>query len=235
LSLLFLLPDLVKIKIDRQVIAQVSQRHSKMARWMLGNMLVAWFSESGFVLMVIGAVGGPAEVGAVRAVQNLILVVNLLIQSLENFVPSSASKKLVSGGPQSLAAYLTKVGGLGAAAILFIAVGLMVFATPIMNLVYNHSFPNQVLILGIFGVFFAMGIVNAVVYAGLRALEHLYSAFLLHLSVGVFCVALTGFASHAFGVLGALGVMLIARLFLTSQIVLVFQLRIRSLSQGAPS
>lgn len=232
---LFLVPDVVRAAWHRASLVQVTQRHRALSGWMVGNMVVAWFSETGFLLLVIGSMLGAAEVGAVRAVQNLILVVNLLIQSLENFVPSTASRRLVDGGPQALMAYLAKVGSAGALGILLVTAALVGLATPVMNVVYGHPVPGQEMILGAFGIFLAMGYVNSVVFAGLRALSHLHSAFLMQLAVSVACVGLMAPAAHMLGLAGALCVLLGARVVMTGMLLRILRGRTRApAAAGAP-
>jgi O-antigen/teichoic acid export membrane protein len=225
-GIVFLLPDLRSVQFDRATLQVLTLRHRHVGGWMLATMLVAWFSESGFVLMMIGAVLGTAEVGAVRAVQNLVMVLNLLIQSQENFMPSTASQRLVAGGPLGLRAYLVRVGWIGGAGMLGVVALLALLAEPLMQLLYGHSVPDQVAILLLSGLFLAAGFLNSVVYAGLRALAHLQSVFLTHVMAGVVCVALMPLAAAWAGVLGALGVMLLARLLMTSQMVAILLRRI---------
>lgn len=234
-GILFLLPDLFRMQVDRATVQALTLRHRHVGGWMLATMLVAWFSESGFVLMVIGATLGTAEVGAVRAVQNLVMVLNLLIQSQENFVPSTASQRLVSGGPPALRAYLVRVGSLGVGGMLAVVAVLALLATPIMDLLYGHSVPDQVAILLAFGLFLALGFLNSVVYAGLRALSYLQSVFLTHVVAGVVCVVLMPAAATWLGVLGALGVMLVARIVMTGQMVAILFRRIEAPSTAAAS
>lgn len=234
-GLVFLVPDVLRAAWHAPTVMQVTQRHRALSGWMTGNMVVAWFSESGFLLMVIGGTLGTAEVGAVRAVQNLILVVNLLIQSLENFVPSTASRRLVDGGPQALMAYLAKVGSAGAIGILLVTAVLVALATPVMNLVYGHPVPWQEMILAAFGIFLAMGYVNSVVFAGLRALSYLHSAFLMQSAVSVACVGFMAPAAHAFGLAGALCVLLGARVVMTTTLLRILRGRTRTLAgEAAP-
>jgi len=220
-GLVFLVPDLRRMQVDRETVQALTLRHRHVGGWMLATMLVAWFSESGFALMVIGATLGTAEVGAVRAVQNLVMVLNLLIQSQENFVPSTASQRLVSGGPPALRAYLVRVGALGVGGMVAAVVALALLAGPLIELLYGNPVPHQVAILLLFGCFLALGFLNSVVYAGLRALSHLQSVFLTHVIAGVMCVALMPVAATAAGVLGALGVLLVARIVMTSQMVAI--------------
>ena len=232
-GIVFLLPDLRGMQVDRTTVWQLTRRHQHVGGWMLATMLVAWFSESGFVLMVIGATLGMAEVGAVRAVQNLVMVLNVLIQSQENFVPSTASQRLVAGGPAALQGYLVRVGSVGALGMMAVVGALAVLAAPIMELLYGNSVPDQVPILLVFGVFLALGFLNSVVYAGLRALSYLQSVFLAHVLAGVVCIAFMPLATGWLGVLGALAVMLIARMVMTSQMVVILIRRTQSLAREA--
>jgi O-antigen/teichoic acid export membrane protein len=222
LSLAFVAPDLTRARFIRQDIAVITNKHKAMAGWMIGNTVVAWFSESGFVLLIVGAVLGPVEVGAARAIQNLILVVNLMIQSLENFVPSAAAKHLVNGGPAALRNYVGQISALGAGGIFIVTIIVMALNDQITQLVYNQSFPHQFLMLAIFGVFYAMGHVLAVVFAGLRALQFLQSAFWTQLFIGVGSLIATWFVASEWGVIGALFALLAARTLMTGQLSYLF-------------
>jgi O-antigen/teichoic acid export membrane protein len=233
LGCLVLVPDLRHVRFDRGALETLTLRHRHVGGWMLATMLVAWFSESGFVLMVIGATLGAAEVGAVRAVQNLVLVLNLVIQSMENFVPSTASQRLVAGGPAALQRYLVRIGAAGTMGTLAVVAGLVVLAAPIMDLLYGYSVPGQIMILVMFGLFLAMGFLNGVVYAGLRAVSHLQSVFLVHIVAGLACVLFMAPAAQLHGVFGALGVMLAARAVMTGRMVWIGLERLQALAREA--
>jgi hypothetical protein len=58
--------------------------------------------------------------------------------------------------------------------------------------------------------------------------------FLAHVLAGVVCIALMPLATGWLGVLGALAVMLVARVTMTSQMVAILMRRMQSLAREAP-
>jgi O-antigen/teichoic acid export membrane protein len=217
-ALLLMARDLAELDTGWPAIKAVTDRHKKIAGWLIGNRIVGWFSDSDFFLLVLGSLLGPAQLGAVRAVQSVVLVVNLLLQSLENFVPSAATKALMQGGGKALLRYVAEISLLGAAGIFAVVALLMVFIDPILMLMFNNVFPGALVILAILGAHQALVHVTMVVVAGLRALESMRGAFLAQTAVAAAALALVWYPTHAWGVVGALSTLLAARILLTGQL-----------------
>lgn len=212
----FLVPDVLRGRADWLEVVAVTRRHIASARWLLGSSIVGWFSELSFILVIVAAVLGPAPLGAVRAIQNLINVANLLLQALENFVPSAATKSLQDGGAHSLLSYVLRVSAIGAGAIAVITILLLLLADPLLMLMYGHTFDHQLAILELLGAYAAFGHVAAIVRAGLRALEAMRLAFLVQLVVSALLLATALPIAQQFGVVGALMAVLAARATLTA-------------------
>jgi O-antigen/teichoic acid export membrane protein len=222
-ALLLMVPDLAKLSFSWSAIKEVTKNHKLIAGWMLGSSVVGWLSESSFVFLVIGAVLGPVQLGGARAVQSVIHVVNLLLQALENFVPSTAAKVLLGGGAKSLLRYVTRISLLGAAGIAITTVFLILFADSIMLLIYERTFPDQVAILAVLGAYYALGHVTTVVFAGLRAVGYMQAAFWAQVVVGAGSAAVAWYVTKHWGVVGALLALLTARLLLTGQLALLLR------------
>lgn len=226
-ALLVLVPDLIKLDVSWTMIKSVTKQHSIIAGWMVGDAVAAWFSNS-FFFVIIGTVLGPVQLGGVRAVQNLISVTNLLLQALENFVPSAATKALLSGGAPALLRYVIRISLVGAAGITVVAILLMLFANPIMLLVYKRTFADQLAILAIFGALYAMAHVNYVVASGLRSLGLMRQVFWSQAIIGVGSVAVAWYVAKTWGVIGTLSAQLFARMLMTGQIAFILRIGARS-------
>jgi O-antigen/teichoic acid export membrane protein len=220
-SLLLMAADFAHLDTNWAAIKKVTDRHKAIAGWMAGNRLVGWFSDSDFFLLVLGSVLGPAALGGVRAVQSIVLVVNLLLQSLENFVPSAATKALVEGGGTALRRYVTDVSAYGVFGISAVVLLLMIFLDPITTLMFKRTFPDALPILVILGTHQALVHVTMVVTAGLRATASMRDAFVAQVAAGAFSVTLVWYPTHAWGVLGALLTLLAARSVLTGLLTLL--------------
>lgn len=222
-ALLLMVPDLLRLDFSRPAIEAVTRSHKKIGGWLLGSSVIGWLSESSFFFLVIGTVLGPAQLGGARAVQSLIHVVNLLLQALENFVPSTAAKSWLSGGAKFLLGYVTRMSLLGAAAIAVTTMLLMIFSNPLMLLIYERTFPDQVAILAILGAYYALGHVVTIVFAGLRAVGVMRAAFWTQVIIGAVSVAVAWLAAKYLGIIGILATLLLVRLALTSQLTLLLR------------
>lgn len=231
-ALVLWVPDLAELDTSWPAIKKVTDRHRKMAGWLVGNRIVGWFSDSDFFFLVLGSVLGPAALGAIRAVQSIVLVVNLLLQSLENFVPSAATKALMQGGGKALLRYVADISLFGVAGISAVVVLLMIFVDPILTLMFNRTFPDALAILAILGAHLALVHVTMVVLAGLRALESMRSAFVAQVAVAAVSLVAVWYPTHAWGVMGALSTLLAARILLTSQLALLLRRRAATVPIG---
>jgi O-antigen/teichoic acid export membrane protein len=223
-AFLLLLPDILRVRVAvRAEVTEVTRRQGRIAGWLLGNTVVGWFSESNFVLLIVGAALGPVSLGAVRAVQILVQMANLLLQALENFVPSAATKSLVEGGAPALLRYVNRIASLGAAALVIMTIILMLLADPILTLLYGQTFPDQLAILAILGAYAAFGHVATIALAGLRALAIMRPAVLIQAVIAVISLAVAWPLATTWGVLGALGGVLAARGALTGSWMLLLR------------
>ncbi len=216
-------PDAVRAHATSHDIKAVTERHRGIAGWLMANNFVGWFGDAGFVLFMIGGLVGTAELGAVWAVFSVVLVVNLLLQAIENFVPSAATQALVQGGNAALRGYINRMSRLGVVLILGTVAALMLLADPLMNLVFGRTFPGQLWILAILGVNQALVHVTMVVTAGLRAIAGVRQMFVAQAVASAASLALVWPMTATWGVIGALLTLLLVRLVLTVQLVILLR------------
>lgn len=226
-ALLLLWPDLAFRSASWAEIREVTRRHVNLAGWLAGNIVTSWPAEASFILLIVGTVVGPAQLGAARAMQNLVNVANLLIQALENFVPSAATKSLLGGGTQAMSRYVRRMAVAGACAILLMTAMLVSFADPILWAVYGRTFEDAVPIIALLGGCVALAHVSSVMVAGLRALERMQSAFLAQAFVGAISLAAAVPLAVQWGVVGALTGLLLVRILLTGVLTLLLSLHVQ--------
>ena len=110
---------------------------------------------------------------------------------------------------------------IGAGAIAAGIVLFMIFADPIMLLVYGQTFPDQLPVAALLGAYHVLLHVTIVTNAGLRATESMRAAFYTQVIVGAVSVVLCWSFVHQWGVVGALSALLLARCMLTGQMTLL--------------
>ncbi len=90
-----------------QTIPGVIKRNWRLARWLLPNSVALWAREY-FVFSATGTVLGLAEVGALRAAQQLVNVVTVILFGFGNIVPIRAGKAFASDGFDGLLDFIDR-------------------------------------------------------------------------------------------------------------------------------
>jgi len=222
------IPDLSRIDLSWEPIAAVTRSHRKTATWLLGSSLAAVFSDNSFVMLVIGAVLGPAALGAARAVQTIVQVINVLHQSLENFVPSAATNRLMEGGTPALMRYVTNVSLIGVAGIAAVIGTLMIFADPVMQFVYGNSFADQRALILAFGTYSVLAHIGFVMIAGLRALDAARLVFIPQVVLSATSMVFAIYTVNVWGIVGALYALLVLRALFTAYLTLALRKRAKA-------
>lgn len=232
IALLPLLPDIARIDLSWTAIRQISRRHARIGGWMVGNAAAQWCSGALFFLL-IGAALGPTQLGAVRAVQNLVAIVNPFLLALENFVPSTTTKAFIHGGVDALKRYVIRLSLQGFLGITLITVLLLLFAEPLMRFVYGRTFHQQLVILAILGGCLALIPAVSVMTAALRSLGDMKAVFWGQAFVSLASVVSGWYLAKTTGVLGALAALFVARVLSTGQLAFVLGHAFSNLSAAA--
>ena len=86
-------------------IREVTRKNWSFARWLLGSTLINCARES-FVSISVGSLLGLTEIGALRAVQQLVLSINIPLFVMHNIVPAPASRAYGERGFPGLWGYM---------------------------------------------------------------------------------------------------------------------------------
>lgn len=167
-------------------IRQVVNRHKSFVSGMVIFTLVQWAGPQ-FIMLISGSVLGPASLGGIRAIVNLLAPINVLMLGLQNILPVRASRVLQEQDKNALFRLLLKVFLL-VLCLLMILSGLLIFSkeqvimmaySNLDYLKYAHLIVWQVMYL-----FFDMLIILVIIY--LKTLEQtkrLSSAALIALPI----------------------------------------------------
>lgn len=97
-----------------------------------------WLSGEGPLYLAAAVLGAPAA-GAIRAAQNLFGPIGSLMQALDNFIPVQAAMWFRRKGLAGLNAFLLKLSWIGGAALGVLLLGIVIFAEPLLRLMYGET------------------------------------------------------------------------------------------------
>jgi O-antigen/teichoic acid export membrane protein len=179
-----------------------------LSKWLAGSSILSILSGNLFVI-VVGSLLGAAEVGALRAAQNLFGAVGMLSQGLQNVVPIQAARRLAGGGIASLVSYLRfaamVTGGLA------MVISMVIWAAPEfwLRLFYGPGFAGYGYLLVWYSLIFILLTLELPLSAGLRALEATRPDFVAYAAGIAFASAAALPFIKLFGLTGAvLGLLL---------------------------
>ena len=214
------------------VFAEVTGRQWQSARWLVLTGSAQWvLSYSG--LLVTAGLFGPKVVGALRAAQSLLAVLNVVREALENIVPPLAGKALAEGGlpglRQTLGRAMLFAALTGASAV----IGLGLFGPWLLHQLYGGEILefDWVIVWSAFA--FPMALMTLVLGCAFRALERTRPVFLAALVGGCFNLLAVYPAAVVFGVAGLIAVTLLSELAVVI-VLTILVVRVPGLLAGEP-
>ncbi len=123
-------------------LGSMAARHWRFSRWLAGMAAVRWLSANAFLLAAVGQFG-PASLAVLRGAQAIVGVANLGLAAMESVLPTGAALKAGSGGQAALFQYLRGFGLKAAAPVLLMVLGILLFADPLLGLVFGGHVPPQ--------------------------------------------------------------------------------------------
>lgn len=206
-----------KIAIDREVLNKTVHRHWQSSKWLTGSALVKWLTGNVF-LIGAGALIGTVAVGAVKAAQNLMGIVNILFMGLENIVPVQAARHLPVGGKKALRNYLNRIALFGGGATLAISTAAFVASNFWLGLVFGQEYQQYGYVLKWFACIYIFIFLAMPLRIALRTLENTQPIFWSRFWAACFSVVMAYPLVFFFGLsgvmVGLLGIQLINFIFL---------------------
>ena len=204
LSVVVFLPTL---RFDRADFWPTTVRQWRSARWLTGTGLMQWAGANS-ALIVTGSLLGPAAVGALRAAQTILGVLNISREAIENIVPQQAGRALARDGLPGLWAVLVKTAGLGLALGSVVVLALVLLGGKVLRFVYGPDFERYGFVIAWLSLTFLSALMILTFVCGFRALERTLPVFMATSAATIVNLALMYPAVKTFGVSGAIGVLL---------------------------
>lgn len=185
------------------VLRDVTVRHWSFSRWLLVSAIAQWSREH-FVHTAVGALLGLAEVGALRAAQQLVRTINVPIQGFDNVVPMRAGAAFVRDGFGGLVDFIDGFMLRYQAAI---AMALLVIAMSgdlLLTVIYGESFAGHGYLVAAYAGVLMIYLMRTTVITMLRAMETTSYEFYASVAGGAIVTVLAFPLVREFGIAGSM-------------------------------
>jgi O-antigen/teichoic acid export membrane protein len=111
-------------------------RSRQFSSWMALSSSVQWTSGN-IIYFGVAYLFGTAEVGAIKAAQNIMGVAHVLFQAIENVVPPRIAGILFNSGMIPARAFLMRIGMVGVGCVVALSILIQVFSSEIVSAIYG--------------------------------------------------------------------------------------------------
>ncbi len=188
--------------------------HYRQSRWLLLTALVQWWSANLFVV-ASGIVLGIKALGAFRLVQSLFGVLNMLLQTFENYALPQASIKLAQSEDMARM-YLKEISTKSAIAFGSVLLIVFIFAQPIIVLAGGQNYADFAFVVQGMSVLYFVIFMGYPIRLAIRALLLNSNFFIGYLFSLAFSLLAFKFFLETWGLLGAIGGLITSQLILIS-------------------
>ncbi len=178
-SVLFLILSPLRL-VSKEALYKVLQQHWDYSLWLLLAAVFQWFAGN-VLLLVAGRYLSMELLGALRIMQNLMGVLNVVLLSFESYIPVSASRIFSHAGHSAMFTYLK--GTLKKAVMLFAAPLLFFYFFPefIIRISYGAVHVDYAYLLKAYSLLYIFIILGMILRIGLRVIEKTRAVFFSYL------------------------------------------------------
>jgi len=180
------------------------RRNWAFGRWVLGSTMANWVAVEVYPILTAGLVSFAAT-GAYRALQNVVAPIHSLLRAMDTyFTPRLADRRRIAGtvGVVYMVRQMFLVTGPPVAFVLVVAV---VFAEPILRLLYGETYVEYASGMRLMAVFYALLYSFWPIQSALKALERTRAIFFGSLGAMVAMATFGVWAILRWGVYGTIG------------------------------
>lgn len=179
-TVLFCLIFLRNFKFSIFIFLSSIKENFKISKWLFLTAILQWFSGNLWIINS-GLILGPTFLGAFRACQTIVNVVNIFFQSLENYFPKKISEIYKNNSIYQMKNYISTINKIGFVFILAISIILSFSSKFILNMVYEENIASYYYLLIILSFLLPFIFINFFYSFGLRTLKNTKPIFISYL------------------------------------------------------
>jgi O-antigen/teichoic acid export membrane protein len=179
----------------------VGAQHWTLSRWLMLTVLALWGSSQMYPFLIASL--GPAAIAYFAVCRNLLNAMNVVVQSVINYLPTRAAVLLKTEGEAEFRRHLLTTlirAGLGSAAFLAVT---QVLAYPALHLLYGGTYDAAAPLLRVLSSGVMFSLLGAVLGSYSLAMHDSRSTFLANLGGSVFTFTGGLWLIHTHGIYGA--------------------------------
>ena len=170
LALLVGIPLIGPVRFDLNNMRITAYRHWRFSRWLIPSAVAVWCREY-FVHTAVAAVLGLSELGAIRAAQQLVRMVNVLILAFENIVPMRAGAAFSVNGFAGLVDFIDSFVLRFSAAIALVLVTIALIGGELLGIVYGAEYGGYGQLVAAYAAVMLLYLVRNTLATMVRAME----------------------------------------------------------------
>lgn len=218
LGIAYFLPFLVVLtiikpfKFNKKAYLDFLVRHLKIGQWLFFTAISQWWSSNLFVV-ASGIYLGPPALGALRLAQSLMGVLNVLLQTFENYALPQAATLFATKNNSGLL-YLTDLSRKAAYLFLPILCGTFLLAENIMVMAGGEAFRTYAYVLQGVAILYVLIFLSQPIRLTIRAMimnRHFFIGYLISLS---FSLLFSKFLLSNYGLQGAIAGLMASQILL---------------------
>ena len=159
-----------KVALDRHQLFEITRRHWLFSRWLTLTAFANWARDN-FIFTAVGALLGLAEVGALRAAQQLVFAVNVPLQGFSNIVPGRAGAAFAKGGFPGLSQFVATFVVRYMAAIAFVLMAIALSSSWLLAVLFGADYADYGFVVAAFACVMMVYLLRDTASIMLRAIE----------------------------------------------------------------
>ena len=185
-----------------RMVRRTAWRHWVFARWLVASLALIIGREN-FVSVAVGSWLGLAEVGVLRAAEQLVMLVNVPLQGLGNLINVRASRAFVEGGASGLLAFLKIVLTFLMLPLAVVLGVIGMFGDTILSTVYGPEYAGYGLVVALYAAAMILELGKACFVYAAWAMHRTRVEFIATVIAAVVSAVLTIPLIAMFGIAGA--------------------------------
>ena len=212
---IIILPIVFSLNYKLSNTSQSIRENWNISKWMLLTSLAQFFSGNLWVINA-GIILGPFVLGIIKACQTLLGITNLILQSLENFIPGETSRKFISGSIKEMNIYLKKFALKGFLAVSVITFFVIIFSEFLLKMFYGAETASHYQVLMFISFTFPLAFILFPLVYGLRTLGKTKPIFISFLLSSIFAILGSNFIITYYEIKGVIAGLLFSNIITAS-------------------
>jgi O-antigen/teichoic acid export membrane protein len=172
-------------------------------KWLLSSNLAVLVAGQSY-LFITAFFLGPIGPAILKVCQSIIAPTHIVLQSLENIIPSTASRKFAKQGIPALKKFLKTIS----IGILGLMISYCLFASffgeRLLGILYRNQYKGYGIIVTLIGIQYVISSLNRINMIGLRVLGKTQKIFFAYVYTSIVTIILSVLLVKFFGVIGAI-------------------------------